>query len=71
MMAVSIVWELGYLIALPAVVLGVGGAYLDKYLQTSPTFLLTGFVLALVLSTLGVWRMIKRVFEEEKREGMK
>ena len=45
--AVGLAWELGYMIAIPAVVLGFGGAYLDKYLQTSPLFMLIGLFVIL------------------------
>lgn len=59
--AVSLAWELGYLIALPAVLFGFGGAYLDKYAGTSPLFLLLGFALATLLSGIGVVRKVKRL----------
>ncbi|OGJ59432.1 hypothetical protein A2881_05610 [Candidatus Peribacteria bacterium RIFCSPHIGHO2_01_FULL_55_13] len=44
-------WDLGYTIAVPAVVLGLGGAYLDENVfDTSPLFLLAGLLLAFVIS---------------------
>lgn len=44
-------WELGYTIAAPAVLLGLGGAYLDKHIfGSSPLFLLAGLLLAFVIS---------------------
>ena len=59
--AVNLAWELGYLIALPVVVGGFGGAYLDKYAGTSPLFVITGFILALALSSIGIYRKIKHI----------
>ncbi len=56
--------EVSYLIAIPAIVFGVGGAYLDTYAETSPLFLLLGFALAFSSSALAVWRMIKRVSKQ-------
>ncbi|PJC36778.1 hypothetical protein CO046_04100 [Candidatus Peregrinibacteria bacterium CG_4_9_14_0_2_um_filter_53_11] len=57
----SLAWELGYLIALPIVILGFGGALLDKKLGTSPLFLLLGIALSLVISGLGVYRKVKEM----------
>ena len=44
-------WELGYTIATPAVLFGLGGGYLDRHVfGTSPLFLLAGMLLAFVIS---------------------
>lgn len=59
--ALSLAWELGYTIAIPIVVLGFGGAYLDKKISTSPLFLLLGIGLSLVLSGIGIYRKIKEI----------
>lgn len=57
----NLAWELGYTIALPIVILGLGGAWLDKKIGTSPAFLLAGILLSLVLSGIGVYRRIKNL----------
>ncbi len=49
-LGIGFAWELGYTIAIPAVLFGIGGAYLDKYLDVSPLFLLIGMLLACVIS---------------------
>ncbi|MDB4978180.1 MAG: hypothetical protein JWM56_366 [Candidatus Peribacteria bacterium] len=59
--ALSLVWELGFLIALPAFALGFGGAYLDKVLSTSPLCLIAGLGFALTISLVTVYRSVKRV----------
>ena len=59
----NLAWELGYTIAIPIVVLGLGGAWLDKKLVTSPLFLLVGIGLSLILSGLGIYRKIKKINE--------
>ncbi len=51
--------EIGYLIAIPAVLFGFGGAYLDKHLGTSPLFIMLGFAIALSSSMLAIWHRIK------------
>jgi F0F1-type ATP synthase assembly protein I len=55
--------EIGYLIAIPAVLFGFGGAYLDRTLGTSPLFILTGMALAIAISILAVWRRIKPLLD--------
>jgi F0F1-type ATP synthase assembly protein I len=59
--AVSLAWELGYLIALPIVILGFGAAYLDKQLGTSPFFLLLGIALAFTFSAIAVIRKVRSI----------
>lgn len=61
LMALGLVFELGYLIAIPAFAFGFGGAYLDKWAGTSPLFLLLGLALALCVSGLAVYRSVMRV----------
>ncbi len=63
--AYGIVSELGFIIAGPIVLLGFAGAYLDKYIGTSPIFLLSGFVVSFLVSGLGVWRLIQRLNAEQ------
>ncbi len=49
----SLAWQLGYMIAIPIVLLALGGKYLDDRFSTSPLFVLLGIVLAVV--TTGIW----------------
>ena len=63
-LAVQLVWDMGWIIAIPAVVFGFGGAYVDKHLGTSPAFILTGLGLALLLSFIGVKRQLKKILEK-------
>lgn len=66
--AMGVVGELGYLIAIPAFLFGFGGAYLDKYFGTSPWLLLSGFLLAFLVSGLSVWRMVQRILPPEPEQ---
>ncbi|MBU2566589.1 AtpZ/AtpI family protein [Patescibacteria group bacterium] len=50
--ALSFAWEMGYSIAIPLVLLALGGRLLDKYLDTSPIFLLIGIVLSIIASSI-------------------
>lgn len=61
MMALNIAYELGYIIVLPIVILGVGGAYADKKFGTSPLFLLIGIVLSFILTSIAAYRKISDI----------
>lgn len=60
-MMVGFAWELGYVIALPIVVFGFGGAYADKYFGTSPLFILIGIIAAVSLTSVGLYYKIKKM----------
>lgn len=66
--AMSLAWELGYVIAIPIVVLAFGGAYADKYFKSSPIFLLTGVFLSILISTIGIIKKAKEILVETERE---
>jgi len=63
---VNLAFEIGWLIAVPAVVFAFGGAWLDQKIGTSPLFLLTGLVVAVAASSLGVYRIVKKILPPEK-----
>jgi len=65
MAAYGLVGEIGYLIAIPAVLFGFGGAYLDKQIHTTPLFMLLGLCLAFVTSGMAVWRIVKKLQERD------
>lgn len=62
----SLVGQLGYMIALPAALLSYGGAQLDQKLGTSPLFILVGLALAITTSSYWVWTMVKDIERAEK-----
>ena len=64
MYALSLAWDLGYIIALPIVILGFGGAYADKHFTSSPLFLLIGIGLALTITAIGVYRKVMMIMVE-------
>jgi F0F1-type ATP synthase assembly protein I len=64
MLAVRLAWDLGYVIAIPAVLFGFGGAYLDKLYGTSPLWIITGFVIAMALSGYGLYRKLKEILKK-------
>ena len=60
----ALAWELGYLIALPAVLLGFAGAFLDKKFSTSPICLALGFAVAFTFSAIAVVRKVREINRE-------
>jgi len=59
--AFGLVFELGYIIAIPAVMFAVGGRMLDRYFDSSPLFLLVGILVAVILSSYSVYIKIKNI----------
>lgn len=57
----SLVGQLGFIIALPAALFSFGGAYLDKKLDTTPLFILLGLGLAILSSALWVYKFVKNL----------
>lgn len=55
-------FEIGWTIALPLVGLALLGRWADKIFQTSPLFLLTGTVLAIMISSIVVIKKTARFF---------
>lgn len=55
----ALVGTVGWQAAVPIVVLGGGGAWLDKRWGTTPALMLVGCALALAVSSVLVWRTIQ------------
>ena len=63
-LAVQLVWDMGWIIAIPAVVFGFGGAYLDKTFHTLPVFILLGLGIALLFSFIALKRKLKDIIRK-------
>lgn len=59
--AYGLALNLGYMIVIPILVFGIGGVFLDKYLNTFPIFIFVGFVLAVTASMLIVYVKMKDI----------
>jgi F0F1-type ATP synthase assembly protein I len=64
---ISLAWELGYLIALPLVILAFLGRLLDKKMSSSPVFLLIGIFLAIIISGVLVFRKARGILKEAEK----
>jgi F0F1-type ATP synthase assembly protein I len=60
----AIAWEFGYTITVPLVVLALLGRYLDKKLDSSPWLLVTGILLSIVISSVGLVMKFKKVLQD-------
>lgn len=60
----SLAWELGYIIAIPLVILVAGGLFLDDKYDTSPIFLISGILLSILVSGILVFKKAKRILED-------
>jgi F0F1-type ATP synthase assembly protein I len=58
--ALGLAWNLGYTIAVPLVVLALGGRFLDRKLGTSPWILLAGILFSIALSS---WLVYKKTLD--------
>ncbi len=63
--AVSLAWELGYAIAVPLVILAVGGRFLDKKFDTSPWLVLTGILFSIIISSYLVYKKTLDIINKE------
>jgi len=64
MQALSLAWQMGYLLAIPLVLLALAGRLLDKRLDTSPLFLLIGIGLSIVISSILVAKKALEIIGE-------
>ena len=62
--ALGIAWELGYVIAIPIVVFGLLGRFLDKKFQTSPWLLLAGIIISIAISSFGLVSKFKKMLKK-------
>lgn len=62
--ALNIAWELGYTIAVPLVVLALGGRWADGVFKTAPWLFLAGIILAIVSSSILLVRKFSKLLRD-------
>jgi F0F1-type ATP synthase assembly protein I len=67
--ALGMAWELGYVIAIPIVVFGLGGRLLDKHFGTSPWLFLAGVLVSIVLTSFGLVWKFKKLLKDVEQEN--
>ena len=63
----GLAWQLGYIIAVPLVIFAISGRFLDRKYDASPVFLLSGMLLAIIVSGLLVFRKTKKILEDSSK----
>lgn len=58
--ALSLAWQLGYIIVIPLLLFALGGRLLDRKLDTAPFLFLVGITLSVLATT--VWLVLKLAF---------
>lgn len=61
--------ELGFIIAIPIVVFGLLGKYLDERFGADPIFKLAGLVLAITVTTIWLTRRFSEIFRAMKESS--
>jgi len=61
--ALGFAWNLGYSIAVPLVLLALGGRLLDRKLGTSPWMLLAGIMISIIISTFVVYKKTVKILK--------
>lgn len=61
--------QLGYVIAVPLVILALLGRFIDKRYDTSPWFLIIGMFLALVISSIWVYKRTAEIMKKTTDEN--
>lgn len=59
----SLALNIGYMIVTPILVFGIGGVFLDKYLNVFPIFTFIGFFLAMTSGLVIVYKKSKDMIE--------
>jgi len=62
--ALGLAFQLGYTIAIPAVVFALIGRVLDKKYNTTPLLLIIGLLIALILSSISVFKKANAIMKE-------
>lgn len=69
--ALGMVWEFGYLIAVPLVLFALGGRWLDVKLKTTPWVFLIGLGISIAASTFLLIRKFSVMLKDIERESPK
>lgn len=62
--AIGFAWQFGYTVAVPLVLLTLGGRLLDKRFGTHPWLLITGVLLSIVISTTALMVKATKIISE-------
>ncbi len=66
--ALSLLGQLGYVIAIPLVILAMVGRFIDNKYHTSPWFVIAGMFLALIISTFWVYKKTLEIMNDATKD---
>jgi len=69
--SLSVAGQLGWMIALPIVILAVVGRYLDHRFDSSPVLLLAGILLSIMISSWVVYFKVIKIFADIESDAKK
>ena len=61
----SLAFELGYMVAIPIVILALVGRIIDKKLDSSPWFFLLGIVISIIVSTYWIYKKTAAIIDNK------
>ncbi|MFZ2154219.1 MAG: AtpZ/AtpI family protein [Candidatus Moraniibacteriota bacterium] len=61
----SLAFELGYIVAIPIVLLALAGRMIDKKIDSAPWFLLLGIVIAIIVSTYWIYKKTAAIIDNK------
>ena len=67
-LGLSLAWDLGYTIAIPAILGCVGGAWLDKRYGTGNAFFFVGLLTSFFFSCLGIYKKIRLILKRMPKD---
>ncbi len=68
-LALSLFFTIGFMVAIPTLLFGIGGVYVDHKFHTEPTFTFTGFFLALAVAGYAVYKSVRAILQAEEEEA--
>ena len=66
--ALSLAWQMGFLIIAPILLFLFGGYMIDKWLKTAPLFIIISIFAALAVSVYEIHHLIKPMLESSRKE---
>lgn len=66
--ALSLAWQMGFLIIAPILLFLFGGYMIDKWLKTAPLFIIISIFAALAVSVYEIHHLIRPMLENSRKE---
>ncbi|MBI3626777.1 AtpZ/AtpI family protein [Candidatus Uhrbacteria bacterium] len=67
-LTLKLLGDIGFLVAVPLVIFGLGGRLLDKKLHTAPWLMLAGLVISLIITSISIYKKTSTILRELDEE---